>query len=325
MYEGKSVVLVIPCHNEERQIGKVLRGIPEFVDSVIVVDDASTDDTVEIVRRYAEEAEDGRLTLLRRDGNGGPGAAVSTGYAEALRQGMDVTAVMDGDAQMDPTDLERLVGPVARGETDYAKGNRLFYRGAWETIPRLRYLGNAILSMLTKVASGYWHMADSQSGYTAISEGALRTVDFKSLIGGWAYTNDLLVRLNVYNMRVMDVPVRPIYDVGEDSHMRIWKVALTMPWCLLRLFVSRMWQKYVIHDFHPLVLFYLVAAVLGLVGAGLLVRLLVLWADTGYIMPMNALLWVFCTVSSTQFALFAMWFDMDFNRELCIPARYQDQ
>src|SRR5688572_26973640 len=165
MVDGKRVGVVVPAHDEERLIATTLAGIPGFVDRILVVDDASTDGTAE----RARAAGDPRVRIVSRESNGGVGAAIVTGYRAALEEGIDVVCVMAGDNQMDPADLLTLVEPVARGEVDYAKANRLVSGEAWELIPRTRYLGNAILSLLTKIASGYWHVADSQTGYTAIS------------------------------------------------------------------------------------------------------------------------------------------------------------
>ncbi|HWN22581.1 MAG TPA: glycosyltransferase family 2 protein, partial [Gaiellaceae bacterium] len=159
MVDGKRVAVVVPAHDEERLIAATIAGIPEFVDRVLVVDDASTDATGERVRELADE----RVRLVVRERQGGVGAAIVTGYEAALEEGIDVTCVMAADNQMDPADLLTLVEPVARGEVDYAKANRLVSGEAWKLIPRTRYLGNAILSLLTKIASGYWHVADSQT------------------------------------------------------------------------------------------------------------------------------------------------------------------
>jgi glycosyltransferase involved in cell wall biosynthesis len=166
MYEGKTVAVVVPAHNEEKLIGQVLETMPDFVDLIIVVDDASTDQTPDIVTSYCRRLSE-RLVLLSHKENQGVGAAVVTGYKCALAQSSEIIAVMNGDAQMDPEDLVRVVAPVARGEADYVKGNRLFRGESWQMIPHYRYLGNATLSLLTKIVSGYWHIADSQSGYTA--------------------------------------------------------------------------------------------------------------------------------------------------------------
>jgi hypothetical protein len=225
---------------------------------------------------------------------------------------------MAGDGQMDPAELPRIVGPVARDEADYAKGNRIFHQEAWRTVPKVRFFGNAFLSMLTKIASGYWHVADSQTGYTAISLRALRTIGLDGLYPRYGYPNDLLVRLNVHSLRVADVPVRPVYHVGERSKMRLWKVIPTLSWLIFRRFWWRMKEKYVIRDFHPLVLFYLAAAVTGVLSGLLFLRLVVMWAMTGSIPRINALVWAVCLLSSIQFALFAMWFDMELNRPLAV-------
>src|SRR5439155_3413365 len=166
--EGKTVGVVVPAYQEEELLPSTLGGIPEFVDRIYVVDDGSPDGTVERARTAA--AADPRISVTARERNGGVGAAVMTGYRQALEDGIDVAVVMNADNQMDPEDLEHLVVPVARGEVDYAKANRLFTGQAWQLIPHSRYLGNAVLSLWTKVASGYWHVADAQSGYTAIGK-----------------------------------------------------------------------------------------------------------------------------------------------------------
>src|SRR5213076_2338736 len=158
MLEGKRVAVVVPAHDEEQLIVATLQGIPGFVDRVYVVDDASSDATAD----RARSVEDSRVEVIVHDRNRGVGAAIVTGYKRALADGVDATAVMAGDNQMDPDELEELSLPVVRGELDYAKANRLFTGSAWTLIPRSRYVGNAVLSFLTKIASGYWHVADSQ-------------------------------------------------------------------------------------------------------------------------------------------------------------------
>ena len=174
MFEGRRVIVVVPAHNEEKLIASVLDTMPALVDLIVVVDDASSDRTSEVVGEAAARMGE-RLKVIRHKKNGGVGAAIITGYKAALADGPEpsVVAVMAGDAQMDPVDLPRLLTPLVRGQADYAKGNRLFTGEAWKIIPRHRYLGNAVLSLLTKIASGYWHVADSQSGYTAITSEAL--------------------------------------------------------------------------------------------------------------------------------------------------------
>ena len=172
MYDEKSVAVVVPAYNEEALIASTVSTVPAFVDRIIVVDDASTDATVEKVK-----GADPRVDLIEHERNQGVGAAIVTGYKRAIAEEIEVTAVMAADGQMDPDDLEALVQGVISDQVDYAKANRLFTGQAWELIPRTRYLGNAVLSFLTKIASGYWHVADSQSGYTAVDLTTLKLLD----------------------------------------------------------------------------------------------------------------------------------------------------
>ncbi len=154
MFENRKVGIVVPAYNEEKLISRVIETMPDAVDRIYVVDDASRDATKEKVRSH-EASMNGRVFLLEHSKNRGVGAAIITGYRRALEDGMDMIGVMGGDAQMDPADLSNLLRPVARGEVDYSKGNRLFSGEAWRIIPKVRYFGNAVLSLLTKIASGY--------------------------------------------------------------------------------------------------------------------------------------------------------------------------
>ncbi len=312
MLEGKQVAVVVPARDEETLLPQTLAGIPEFVDRIYVVDDGSKDGTV----AAAEGAGDDRVSVLRHEESGGVGAAIVTGYQQALADGIDVTAVMAADNQMDPADLEILAGAVARGEVDYAKANRLFTGQAWELIPRSRYLGNAVLSLLTKIASGYWHVADSQSGYTAIGLETLALLDLDRVYRRYGFPNDMLVHLNVVNARVRDFPSRPIYGVGESSGIKVRSVAPRISWLLFKGFWWRMREKYVIRDFHPLVFFYTLGFLLTLAGLVLGVVETVLRLMGNELPVATIVLVALMLISGTQFTLFAMWFDMESNRDL---------
>jgi len=315
MYHDKSVAVVVPAYNEESLIGQVLETMPEFVGKIIVVDDCSRDGTVDVVASFQDRLED-RLVLIKHERNQGVGAAIATGYKWALEHEMDVTVVMAGDAQMDPADLPRLLDPVIEEGVDYAKGNRLITGEAWRVMPRRRYLGNAGASLLTKIASGYWHIADSQSGYTAISLRALKLIDIDKIYKRYGMPNHFLVLLNIYNCRVRDVPVRPVYRIGEKSGFEPLLMIPKLSFLLAKWFLWRLKEKYIIRDFHPLVFFYLLAFVLFLATGGLAVRLFYLWASTGHIPAVNALAMMFSAVAGLQAGLFAMWFDMENNRDL---------
>jgi len=312
MLAGKRVAVVVPAHNEEELIVATLQGIPGFVDRVFVVDDASTDETAE----RARSVDDPRVEVVVHDRNRGVGAAIVSGYKRALAERTDATAVMAGDNQMDPDELEELALPVVRGELDYAKANRLFTGSAWRLIPRSRYFGNAVLSMLTKIASGYWHVADSQAGYTVLSLRVLQLLDLDRIYTSYGFPNDMLVHLNVWNARVRDFPSRPIYGVGERSGIKIRRVVPRISWLLVKGFFWRMREKYVIRDFHPLVFFYFLGILMTLVGLVLGIVETVLRLSGHGITPATIVLVALLLISGTQFTLFAMWFDMESNKDL---------
>jgi glycosyltransferase involved in cell wall biosynthesis len=312
MLEGKSVAVVVPAYREEELIATTLGGLPGFVDRIYVVDDASGDATAE----RAEAFGDSRVDVIRHERNTGVGGAIVTGYQRALADGVDVVSVMAADNQMEPAELESLVRPVARGEVDYAKANRLFTGEAWRVIPRHRYLGNAVLSLLTKIASGYWHVADSQAGYTAISRDMLAQLDLDRIYRGYGFPNDMLVHLNVWNARVRDVPSRPVYGVGERSGIKIRRVVPRISWLLLKGFLWRLREKYVIRDFHPLVFFYSLGIVMTLAGLALGIVETALRIAGNAVSVGTVVLVALLLVSGSQFMLFAMWFDMESNKDL---------
>ncbi len=314
MYNEKSIAVVVPAYNEELLIEKTLKAMPDVVDRIIVVDDASTDRTSIVVEETARA--DKRVFLLRHDVNRGVGGAIVSGYKNALESDIDITVVMAGDAQMDPDDFLSIIRPIAEGRADYTKGNRLFYGDAWRMIPHYRYLGNSFLSLLTKIASGYWHIADSQCGYTAISLVALKRIDLDGIYERYGMPNDLLIKLNQHDFRVCDVHVRPVYNIGEKSGIKLRKVVPRISWILLKGFIKRLVFKYVIRDFHPLVFFYLLGLILfpaSLISGSWLIYYRIF---QGPVAATSALFAVFLFVSGLQSLFFAMWFDMDYNKDL---------
>jgi glycosyltransferase involved in cell wall biosynthesis len=313
MYKGKSIGVVVPAYNEEKLIGKTLNGIPDFVDTIIVVNDFSIDKTAEIVRTIS--TENTKIVLLNHDNNKGVGGAISTGYVYCRDNGLDVAVVMAGDNQMDPQDLPSILDPVVNEKADYSKGNRLITGESWKNIPKVRYFGNSILSFLTKIASGYWHVADSQTGYTALNKRALHMLPLEDIYPRYGMPNDFLVTLNIYNMRVVDVPVRPVY-ADEVSGINIRKVIFSLSFLLFKLFFKRMVQKYIIRDFHPLVLFYFFSLLLFLIDIPFLFRFFSLWFINKTVPEITLITIMLCTISGLQLLLFAMLFDMESNKDL---------
>jgi glycosyltransferase involved in cell wall biosynthesis len=243
MFRGHLIAVVVPAFNEADKIAGTIRSVPGFVDHVIVVDDGSRDATAAVAQRAARRASrrgGGReVEVIVHAQNRGVGAAIATGYARALALGVDATAVMAGDGQMDPADLPRLLAPIVDGAADYAKGNRFAWPGGWRQMPTVRLAGSVALSWLTRAASGYWRLFDSQCGYTAASRRALAAIGPARMFARYGYPNDLLARLGAAGARVVDVPVRPIYGPAWRSGLRPSRVALPLAWMLVRAFVSR--------------------------------------------------------------------------------------
>jgi glycosyltransferase involved in cell wall biosynthesis len=240
VYRELRVAVVIPAFNESRKIVATVATVPAFVDHILVIDDASADDT----SRQAELAARGRgepagVEVIRHAANRGVGGAITTGYRRAITIGADVAVVMAGDGQMDPLDLPALLDPIAAGEADYVKGNRFLHPAIWTTMPAPRIFGNLVLSVATRVTSGYRHVFDSQCGYTAIHRNALATIELAELFPRYGYPNDLLSRLRVADMRVVDVPVRPIYGAEWRSGIHLGTALHPIPWVLLRSWGNR--------------------------------------------------------------------------------------
>jgi len=314
MYKNKRICVVVPAHNEETQIANMLAGIPDYIDKVVVVNDCSKDKTSQVIHDLARTNP--AILAIDHVKNEGVGGAIATGYKWARDNDIDVAVVMAGDGQMNPADLPTVLDPVVSGEVDYSKGNRLSTGEAYKKIPKVRYFGNAALSFLTKIASGYWHVADSQTGYTAINKKALHRINWDQMYKRYGQPNDVLVRLNVHDMKVRDVPVEPVYNIGEKSGIKIRKVIFTISWLLMCLFLWRMKEKYIIRNFHPLVFFYFLGFMFFIATILLFVRLFVYWHFHGNIPSINALAAMFSFMSASLFTLFAMWFDMEANKEL---------
>lgn len=275
MYRDRTVAVAVPAYNEEGYVGSVIRSLPTYIDRVYVVDDGSTDGTWEEIRRAAstrnETYDDGPfedlVVPIRHRENRGVGGAIKTAYRKALAEDIDITAVLAGDGQMDVDELPRYLDPIVDGKADYTKGNRFASVEDRAVIPRFRLVGNTVLSYLTRVASGYWGSMDSQNGYTAISNEALERTDIDGMYEYYGYCNDLLVRLNVADLRIADVPQSAVFVYGGDwkSHIRYSEYIPRVSVLLLRAFLRRLWQKHLRDGPHPLAVLYLFG--LGLVGA----------------------------------------------------------
>ncbi len=304
MFERMSIAAIVPAFNEAAHIGRVIRGMPSEVDAIIVIDDASQDDTASV----AEGLGDPRVSVLRHVKNTGVGGAILDGYGAALEMGADVTVVMAGDDQMDPAYLPALLGPIVCGNADVAKGNRFFSPDSFRGMPRLRIVGNVALSFLTKAASGYWHVFDPQNGYVACSAEVLRKIDLSRIATSYAFENDMLVALNIIGARVRDVPIPARYG-SETSTLRIRRDGLRILKVLVRGFFRRILWKYTISSFSPIALLLGVGSILCLFGVGFGIWAAVMAAR---VVPSAAtvMLAALPFITGTQMLLFAMMLDI---------------
>jgi glycosyltransferase involved in cell wall biosynthesis len=313
MYKQTKIAVVVPAYNEEKLISKTVTTIPNFVDKIIVVDDKSKDNTVTIVESIQRNFSD-RLILIKHEKNKGVGGAIKTGYKRARDLDMDITAVMAGDAQMDHNQLPKLLGPIIEGKAEYTKGNRLEHVEKLE-MPRIRRFGNSILTLLTKIASGYWRIIDPENGYTAISKRALEKIEFDNIYDGYGCPNDILIELNIKDVKVKDVEMPPVYQ-DEKSGIKIWQYSFRLSWLLLKGFFRRLNKKYGGLHFHPLWLFYTVGFLLFLLGLFFTGVVLYYRIVSGGISVNTVLLAVLLLVMGFQSLLFALFFDMESNKNL---------
>ena len=260
--------------------------------------------------------ENEKVVLIKMSRNAGVGAAIARGYKWAKDHHIDCTAVMAGDGQMDPAELEKICTPVVAQDIDYVKGNRLSHRSASLMIPRKRFLGNAILTILTKVASGYWSVSDTQTGYTAISLRALRAIRLYEIYPRYGMPNDMLVKLNIASCTLKEVDIKPVYGIGEQSKMKVRRVVLPMIWLLKKSFFKRLWVKYLFRDFHPLFILYHFAFLLLILSVPYGIKILSLAIQGTDVNPLTAMAFMFLFISGFQSLLFAMWMDIQHNDRL---------
>lgn len=314
MFKGKTIGVLVPAYNEERLIEKTLSTMPDFVDKIIVVNDASTDGTRDIIYQFQKKND--KIIIIDHQKNEGLGQSLIDGYRRSLEENIDITAVMAGDAQMDPDDLPNVLDPVVMNQADYVKGNRLLTKDVGKLMPKYRLIGNSFLTILTKFATGYWHIIDPQCGYTAISKKALQTIHIAKMTKGYGYNADILTMLNILNFRVKDVLVKPVYGEAK-SRIRLALYIPKVSWLLTKLFFRRHIQKYIIRDFHPLIFFYIFAFILlGFICVPTAVRLLAYYFSHGEIPRTTLMIFIFCGIIGFQSLFFAMWLDMDHNKNL---------
>lgn len=305
---------MVPARNEEKLIEKTLKRMPELVDKIYVVDDGSSDGQNQRVLDIG--ATDSRVTLIQHDKNYGVGAAIITGYKQASADRYDIAVVVGGDNQMPLEEMERFLDPLVDNTADYSKGNRFLLSQLDDTLskmPKIRLVGNWLVTIITKIASGYYKIFDFVNGYTAITKDGIDRINWSKAWKGYGYPMDFLIRFNAYSLRVVDIPHTAIYDVGvKQTQIKGMKYFLKVSPMLLRGFIWRLRFKYLYRDFHPLFLFYWLSFILLPLGFCLGVYLVInaLSGGSAVTGPRS----IFCALlllSGLQFLFFAMFFDME--------------
>jgi glycosyltransferase involved in cell wall biosynthesis len=241
----RKIAVVIPSYRCKSKIEAVLADMPADVSRIYVVDDKCPEQTGAFVR---EVSKDARVEVVFHDENQGVGGAVCTGYRRAMAENMDVVVKIDGDGQMDPKLVNAFVRPILERKADYTKGNRFYDIQTVKSMPRLRLLGNAALSFMTKISSGYWNLFDPTNGYTAISVEALRWIPLDRLSRRYFFETDILFRLNCARCVIVDIPMRAIYG-DEKSSLRIRNILGSFLLGHFRNFLKRFSYNYLLRDF----------------------------------------------------------------------------
>lgn len=261
MIEGLRVAVVVPSFRVARELPDVVRAMPAGIDRVIVVDDCSPDD----IAAALEPIADPRVRLVRHEVNQGVGGATVTGMLAAIEEGADVVVKCDGDGQMDPTDIPRLIEPIASGAAEHVKGSRYHHARELAAMPRGRLIGNIGLTFLTKLCSGYWNVLDPVNGFFATRADTLARLPLDQLARRYFFETDLLIRLNIIEARVADMP-QPARYAGEPSSLSIRRALFEFPWQLLRGLVRRVFWRYLFYDVSPVAIFGIVGGLLSLFG-----------------------------------------------------------
>lgn len=257
------IAVVIPAYRVERDIQSVLQGIPAYVTTIIVVDDASPDASADLVAAAAKR--DRRILLIRHEQNQGVGGAMVTGFSKAMELGVEIVIKLDGDGQMDPAHIPALITPLIEGDADYVKGNRFRDFQSLKKMPLIRRIGNLGLSFLTKAATGYWNIFDPTNGYFAIRTDVLKQLPLGKIDKTYFFETSMLSHLYLLDAYVMDVTIPARYS-GETSSLSIRRVLFEFPFKLTRTLVKRIILKYFIFDFSMMSIYLLTGIPLLLFG-----------------------------------------------------------
>lgn len=312
--DEKKVIVVVPAYNEELLIKKTLDSIPDIASKIIVINDKSTDRTEEIINEYIKNNP--RVDLINHEKNLGVGQALISGYEFAYENKFDIAVVMPGDAQALPEDFENLIKPVLIGKADYAKGNRLNYFDVQNIMPKHRFFGNTLLTLLTKFASGYYHIMDPQMGYTALNLKILPKLNIRTLIKRYGYPGHLLYLLNMADAKVIDVDVIPHYG-EEKSGIKLITFVPKLIYLLIKLFFSRVYRKLIKKNLSPAGLSYFLSFLILSIPIPITVsKALSTFLTRGYLSELNFLALSLSFILFFLLFFFGVLFDVQENKIL---------
>jgi len=240
----KIIAVVIPAYKVKQQIIKVVSTIPKFIDFIYVIDDCCSENSGDLVLK---ETNDNRVEVIKHEINRGVGAAVITGYKAAVKNNADIVIKIDGDGQMDPNLIIDFITPIINESADYCKGNRFFNLTNIRSMPKIRIFGNAMLSLLNKLSSGYWNIFDPTNGYTAINAELINYLPLDKISQRYFFESDMLFRLNTLRAVVVDIPMNAKYD-NEKSSLKIRNILFEFLFKHFVNFVKRIFYNYYLRD-----------------------------------------------------------------------------
>jgi len=238
------IAVIMPCYQVKKHVLDVLKKMGPEVGLIYVVDDACPEHTANFVQQHCT---DKRVHVIRNAQNLGVGGAVMVGYKAAMEDGANIMVKVDGDGQMDPSIIPRMVAPILAGKADYTKGNRFFDLDALRAMPRMRLFGNAVLSLMAKLSTGYWNLFDPTNGYTAIHANIAKHLRFNKISPRYFFETDMLFRLNILRAVVIDVPMTAQYG-SEVSNLKISKIIGEFFFKHIRNFWKRIFYNYYLRD-----------------------------------------------------------------------------
>ena len=311
MYKNLKIAIVVPAYNEEKLVDKTIKSIPDFVDKIVAINDCSKDNTEKILRKL--EKVDKRIYVINNEVNIGLGGSMIKALKYLMDTDIDIIGVMAGDAQMDPKYLAPMIDEQIITAADMVKANRFMHSEALKTMPTYRRLGNIFISILTKFATGYYSVFDSQNGYVIYKTDAIRKISLDFIGNRYEYENTMLLALSISRAKVVDFPIPALYG-EETSTINLFGTGFRTLNSLNKGFWKRIYYKYILMNFHPIALFLVFGILLLVIGA-LVGLFIIFWKIAYSISPTTGtvMLCILPVIIGIQYLLTAI--AMDVNNE----------